>query len=217
MWASSLDEIRRAVAVLASPGLPDFMHEILLKSHAVLEGHFALQSGAHAEKFLRFRNIGRDRQLVDEVARRLKSCLDFDVSGTVVLSPESAGFFLGEAFARLNNLDLAIAQIDGRRAPIQQLRAGAISQGTRVLIVNDVATTGESLTTLHKLALSHGATVAGIVVFSTLDGRTLNARLADWGVPGRFLVEARWPTFRPGECPRCAETKMPPFPATELN
>lgn len=217
MFITNLEEIRAAVSVLPSPGLPEFVHQILLSSRAVLEGHFALQSGAHAEKFLRFRNLGRDRSLVDEIARRIHATLDFDVSDTVVLAPESAGFFLGEAFARIHHLKLAVAQISDRRAPRSALRSGELVRGARVLLINDVATTGGSLSTLHDLARSSGAEVAGAVVFSTLDGKAYNARLNAWGIPGRFLVEARWPTFRPDECPRCSENKLPSFPASELN
>jgi orotate phosphoribosyltransferase len=217
MIITNLDEIRMQVAVPASPGLPDFIHELLSQSGALLDGHFSLQGGAHAGKFVRFRNIGRDRQLVDRVAERVRSSLDFEVSSMVVLAPESAGFFLGEAFARLHGLKLAVAQIDARRAPIQQLRFGELAPGARVLLVNDVATTGGSLQALRELVLAAGATLAGVAVFSTLDGKRFNARLAEWGVPGRFLVEARWPTYSPAECPLCSETKLVAFPATELN
>ncbi|MBK9036409.1 MAG: hypothetical protein IPL61_35035 [Myxococcales bacterium] len=138
---------------------------------------------------------------------------------TTVIVPESAGFFLGDALAQRLGAGIAVARTDLQRRPARSLYDGTIHQTDRVLVVNDVVTTGASLEPLLDLVGDRGATVSGVLVFGALDGPGFRAILNRRRVPGDHLLEAgpAWVLRSPEECPACARGELPLLPAAELN
>lgn len=207
MTASVTDpeRIRELVTAEPRPGVAADVVSVLARSGAILAGHFLLKSGEHASHFLRFAQIGREQELVGLVAHRLIETSTVDLRGSTVLCPESAGFFLGSAIARATGATLAVARVDvARRRPATQLRTGDIAPGARVVVVNDVVTSGASLTRLLTLAREHGAHVAGVMIFATLDDRRLKRFLNDEDLPGVWLASANWQIVDAQTCKQCA-------------
>ena len=130
----------------------------------------------------------------------------------------AAGHFLGDALATRLGATVAVARTDLQRRPARSLYNGTIHRGDRVLVVNDVVTTGTSLEPLLELAADRGATVTGVLVFGALDGPGFRSMLNRRQVPGDHLLEAgpAWALRDPEECPACARGE-PLLPAAELN
>lgn len=181
--------------------------DLVAESGAVLDSHFVLASGVHSRYFLRFRSLGSDasrtQRVADEVLRSSASMFN-DVT---LVAPESAGFFLAEALKRKTGAPMAVVSTDARRRPSFQSRPGKpLTSGDRVVLVNDVATSGGSLRLLRDYVERSGASVVGTVVFAVL-GANARELLSAWGLPAVWLIEPRWPTYEPGECPLCQAGK----------
>ena len=213
---AALEEVRSVVVVTPRRGLPELMHRALAETGALLHGHFGLHGGKHTDYFIRFRALSRSTELLGLVADHLVTRVEPDV--TTVIVPESAGFFLGDALATRLGATVAVARTDLQRRPARSLYNGTIHRGDRVLVVNDVVTTGTSLEPLLELAADRGATVTGVLVFGALDGPGFRSMLNRRQVPGDHLLEAgpAWALREPEECPACARGE-PLLPAAELN
>lgn len=180
---------------------------LVAESGAVLDNHFALASGAHAQYFLRFRSLGADPARAQQIASEILATKRVPFDGVTLVAPESAGFFLADALRRQIGASVAVLSTDARRRPGDQLRPpSALSKGTRVVLVNDVATTGRSLEMLKAQVEAHEASVVGVVLFAVL-GSKVREPLQRWKVPSVWLVEPTWPTYEADRCPLCEEGK----------
>jgi len=214
---TSLDSISQLVTINPAVATPKEIRELIAAKGAILEGHFALQSGRHSSYLLRFRPLGQDREIVDRIAGHLVQICAPSTTATTVICPESAGFFLGNALAHRLKSSVAICRLDQRRRPTSILRKGSIVPGTEVVVVNDVATSGSSLSTLIGLAEANGATVHTALVFGTLASSVLGQLLNHRHLRGGYLVECNWPTYDPSECPHCLAGGEQVIPTAEFN
>ena len=203
MRITSVDEIAKLIALRCAREQVAHVRSLVADSGIVLRGHFQLQSGAHSEYFLRVRGLASRIDLLDALVKELLPLLSGDEFHTVVC-PESAGFVIGAAVARLLGRPLAVMKTDINRRPSSELRTGEIVPGAQVLLVNDVATSGSSLTLLHRAATSHGAKVQRALMFAAIGGGALKAT-NDLGVTGSWLMEALWPVFPSETCELCKQ------------
>ena len=215
---ATADEIRAVVVVQPRRGLPPLIHDALARSGALLRGHFGLQGGRHTEYFIRFRALSRDPALLGPIVDHLLAAVAVP-DDAIVLVPESAGFFLGDAIARRVGAPLAVSRTDLQRRPARALLHGDIPPGAQVVVVNDVVTTGASLEPLLDLVGDRGATVAAALVFGALDGTGFRSTLNRRRIPGDHLLEAseRWPMQPADACDVCRRGGPPLVPAAELN
>jgi hypothetical protein len=93
---ATAEEIRDVIVAQPRRGLPELIETALAASGALLRGHFGLQVGKHTEFFIRFRALARDPAVLDAIAGHLLATLELPPE-PVILVPESAGYFLGEA------------------------------------------------------------------------------------------------------------------------
>ncbi|MFO0610771.1 MAG: hypothetical protein U0324_46850 [Polyangiales bacterium] len=203
----------------AAPGVARGV-ALVAKHRALLRGHFALQSGQHAEYFLRFAKVGWDEADCAALGEGLGATLDpAALSGgrVVVFSPESAGYFLGRAVARALDVPHAIARVDLNRCPVDRFRSEGIAAGDRVVLVNDVVTSAGSLEGLRAMATRHGGTVVAARVFASLAPAAFATWSAAHGVDGWHLVEGAWPMHDGARCPLCQRGGDAPVPAIEFN
>ena len=169
------EEVERLISVpeLHTELTNDRIVEMLVSSGAILEGHFRLLSGKHSLRFPAFGRIARNNRYRDEIsheiADRFKEC-DIDA----VVSPITAGALLGSLVARDLNVDIFYADVSENKGfPISRFVGGYSidptdeQQGKRVLIVNDLTTTGKGLQTMVDLVSEANATVVGIGLFGS--------------------------------------------------
>ena len=211
----SLEEVQQLLVVETRLGRAPDLHQMVADSGALLRGHFGLQSGHHSELFIRFAQLGRNREAIAAVAETLVDELG-DVPFDVVLCPESSGYFLGQAIAARCRKELVVAAINTLRQPTSALRRGVIAAGSSVLLVNDVVTSGGSLKPLLSVAESAASRVAGIAMFASLRPQQLARFRSEHSLAGAHLVSATWNTFAPADCPIC-KTGESLIPAAEFN
>jgi orotate phosphoribosyltransferase len=184
--------------------------EILQKSGAILEGHFVLASGVHSpiywEKFrvLEFPNYAE--QLCGMIADH------FRPQGTqVVAGPTTGGIVLSFEVAKQLGVRGIFAEKEGTEQ--RAFRRGfTISPGERVLVVDDIITSGNSVRQVIEAVTKEGGTVIGVGVLVNRSEQEI-----DFGVPFFCCHRAITLTYPPENCPLCA-AKIPVMkPGTTQN
>ncbi|HEY0478055.1 MAG TPA: hypothetical protein VGD37_11050 [Kofleriaceae bacterium] len=205
--SATTTDLTRLVTVDADEAAQDVLLRRLTQSSALLTGHFALHRGRHSTAALRFRGLGRDpvfmRTAIDAIVARAPEELTRALAGAKVLTPESSGFFLGRALAARHGTSHVVARTDLRRLPTKTLVAGAIEPNDRVVLANDIASTGASLERLRELVVERGGLVVGVVLFAAIGSAGIQQYAARWQLPSRWLVTAQWKTYSPEICPGC--------------
>jgi orotate phosphoribosyltransferase len=173
--------------------------ELLARPGVLEHGHFRLLGGAHSEHFLRFSRIAVDPAALAGLASALAPTLA-SWQPDAVLAPSTAGVSLGRELAQQLGLALHLASVD------EHGRADGILgdwdlNDRRILIINDVVTTGEGLQALAHAAGAAGGSVVGAAWFASRAHVDVADRL---GAPTAWLVTVDLPTFAPEACPCCA-------------
>jgi orotate phosphoribosyltransferase len=201
MRVTATDEIAALVGLRCEPERVERVRTMIAASGMLLRGHFQLQSGVHSEYFIRVRGLAARQELLDAFVEELLRLISGHQS-EVVLCPESAGFILGAAIARLASIDIAVVKADIDRRPSAELRTGTIKRDSVALLVNDVATSGSSLRLLHHAAQIHGATVRTALTLAAVGSESLRTA-NDVGVKGVWLIEGLWPVVPSDRCELC--------------
>jgi orotate phosphoribosyltransferase len=176
--------------------------KILKDSGALLEGHFILTSGLHSPQYIeKFRVLEQPRyteMLCKEIAAKYKA------SGiTVVIGPMTGGIILAYETARqLGVKSIFTERIDSppaERAGKMKFRRGfTISPSDRVLIVEDIITTGGSVQEVIDEVKKHNSTIIGL---SCLVDRSSGR--AKFDIPFSPLRVMDVETYPPDNCPLC--------------
>lgn len=189
---------------------------VLDRTGALVPGHFELHDGLHTNVALRFRGIARDPTSLATVASAVASLATWEWGDVTIVSPESAGFFLGAAIARQLGRPHAVVQTDLRRRPTRKVVAGDLDGTRSVVLVNDISSTGESLRPMIELARERGCAVRGALLFSVGDTGRVASFSNEVGIGVRWLVTAQWSATPAGDhCAGCA-LRTPLFPIAEL-
>ncbi len=171
--------------------------DLFRRSGALLEGHFQLSSGLHSPGYLQCALVLQHPEhaaaLGAAIAERARS-----LRPTTVLSPALGGIVIGHEVARALGARAVFAE---REDGVLTLRRGfGLADAERVLVVEDVVTTGGSTRETIQVARAAGAqVVAAAAIVDRSGGR------AALDVPLHALVEFSLPTYDPDTCPLCAE------------
>lgn len=170
----------------------------LQQSGALLEGHFQLTSGKHSGRYIEKFRLLEQPAALDEVARAIADdplVKDIDV----VLGAAVGGILLAGAVARaLNCRTMFTERVEGTMT----LRRGFILvPGDRVLVVEDIVTTGGSVFELLDVVRGSGA---DLVAVKCLVDRNAPPGI-DFGAPGNALLNLPVPAWEPEDCPLCRE------------
>ncbi len=174
----------------------DHVLTLFRQSGALLDGHFRLSSGRHSGGYLQCALVLQYPQHATALGAALADRTR-DLNVTVVLSPALGGIVIGHEVARgLGIRALFAERQDGTLA----LRRGfTLTPSERVLVVEDVVTTGGSTRETMEVARACGAAVVG--ASSIIDRSTEPTKL---DVPLVSLVRHPIPTYDPAACPLCA-------------
>jgi orotate phosphoribosyltransferase len=168
---------------------------------ALLQGHFRLSSGLHSPNYLQCALVlqhpaeaeALGRALAAQLAARLGA-----VTPTVVLSPALGGLIIGHEVARA----LGVRAIFAERAEgVLTLRRGFdLDPADRVVVIEDVLTTGGSTRETMEVAKQRGAAVVAA-------GAVINRSGAESpvDVPFAALAALTPPTYKPDACPLCEQ------------
>lgn len=160
---------------------------------SLLTGHFALSSGLHSDRYVQCAKVFEHPAVAAELCAALADKLR-DKRADVVLGPAYGGIILAYELARaLGARAVFVERVDGAF----KLRRGfALEAGERVLVAEDVITTGGSAAEAVAVAAQHGAEVVGIA--SLIDRSRGVENLTS-------LLKLDAPAYPSGDCPLCAD------------
>jgi orotate phosphoribosyltransferase len=206
------------VAINAREDVAEQILAVLARTNAILPGHFALHRGRHAPLALRFRAIARDPASLALVSSALLEQARWSWDDVTIISPETAGFFLGDALARKTGRPHAVVNTDLRRLPTDRLIAGSIESGTPAVIVNDVAGTDKNLAPILRLLSERGAILRGVLVFAVVGSDAFLRFCHREKTQGAWLVAAQWVSVEKGPetCTGCRD-RRPTTPIAEFS
>jgi orotate phosphoribosyltransferase len=171
--------------------------DLFRKAGALLEGHFRLSSGLHSDRYLQSALVLQYPEFAEQLGRDLAD-RTAHLQPTVVLSPALGGIVIGQEVGRALSVRAIFAE---RENGVLALRRGfSLAPSDRVLIVEDVLTTGGSTRETAAVAQAAGAHVvgAGCIVDRGSDPGGL-------GLPLQALVRLEVPTYSSDACPLCAK------------
>lgn len=175
-------------------------------AEALLEGHFRLSSGRHSANYLQCARLLMDPARASRIAIAIAQKLPREVRSAieVVISPAMGGIIIGHEMGRALDVNaLFVERPDG----VFGLRRGfSIEPGQKVLLVEDVVTTGLSSREAIKAVEEAGGEVIAAASIIDRSGGT-----ADLGVPFYPLIELNFPTYAPDEVP----AELAAIPATK--
>lgn len=163
---------------------------------ALLEGHFRLSSGLHSGRYLQCALVLQHPQHAETLGRTLAARLR-EFEPTVVLSPALGGLIIGHEVARGLGVRAIFAE---RQDGALTLRRGfSLSPRDRVVVIEDVVTTGGS--TRETIAVAEAAGARVVAAGAVIDRSGGASQLA---VPFVALEALDVPTHPPETCPMCA-------------
>jgi orotate phosphoribosyltransferase len=157
---------------------------------ALVEGHFILSSGLHSSRYLQCARVLMDPKRADHLCQSLKQRITENIRAQIdiVASPAMGGVVVGYEMARqLGVPAIFFERVDGKLL----LRRGfTIAKGARVLMVEDIVTTGlSSRECIAGIAEEGGVTVAAACLIDRSGGK------ADLGVPLFALTSLEIPAY----------------------
>jgi orotate phosphoribosyltransferase len=181
----------------------DELLDLYRRSGALLEGHFRLTSGLHSPGYLQCALVLQHPQHAEALGRAIADRTR-DWRATVVLSPALGGVVIGHEVARALGVRAIFAE---RQDGALMLRRGfVIGETDRVLVVEDVVTTGGSTRETMQVARAAGGRVVGAASIVNRGGPSTSSGPA-LGVDAPYvaLLEIELPTYEPDKCPLCAQ------------
>ena len=163
---------------------------------ALLTGHFLLSSGRHSSHYLQCARVLMDATqaarmavaLVQKLPRELRNAVD------VVISPAMGGLIIGHEVGRA--LERPAMFVERPTGTFELRRGFVIEPRAKILLVEDIVTTGLSSREAIKTITAAGGEVIGAVALVDRSGGT-----AELGVPFAALIELNFPTYAPEDVP----------------
>jgi len=170
---------------------------LLDESGAIFDGHFLLTSGLHSDTYVEKFQLLKYPKLTDQICRGIADHFQH-TKPSVVVGAATGGIPISQSVAReLSARSIFAERVDG---DLIFKRGFRIEQGEKVLIVDDVVTTGGSIYELMDLVKDNNGVIMGIGVIIDRSGKKI-----DFGVDYHPLVKMDIPTYKPEECPLCEE------------
>ncbi|HUC78136.1 MAG TPA: orotate phosphoribosyltransferase [Vicinamibacterales bacterium] len=182
----------------------DELLDLFRRTGALLDGHFRLSSGLHSAGYLQCALVLQHPAHAEALGRALADHVR-ELRPTVVLSPALGGVIIGHEVGRALGVRAIFAE---RQDGELTLRRGfMVAEADRVLLVEDVLTTGGSTRETMQVATAAGGRVVGAASIVDRSGgkRKLSGGGATLGVPFASLLDIDLPTYEPDQCPLCAK------------
>ena len=170
--------------------------DILKKTNALIEGHFVLSSGLHSPKYIQcakllsFPHLAKDicSSLAKKIKKKFKSI-------DLILAPAMGGLIIGYEIGKILKKETIFCErVEGKF----KLRRGFhIKKGLKVIIIEDVITTGKSSLECVKLITNAGAKLVGFA--SIIDRSTKKTLMIKSNIISQIKIEV--PTFKKNNLP----------------
>ena len=168
---------------------------IFRETGVMLEGHFLLTSGRHSDKYMQCARLFQFPDIAERFAKELAG----KFSGVdLVAGPAIGGIILAYEVSRQLGVKNIFAERDNGQMTLR--RGFEIPMGARVLVVEDVVTTGGSVKEVIALVQQMGGEIAGVgSIVDRSDGKV------DFGVPFAAVLSMEVKSWEADKCPLCKE------------
>lgn len=169
--------------------------QLLVDTGAILEGHFLLTSGLHSPMYVeKFQVL----QYPEHTARMCAALAEQFAGDQVelVIGPVTGGILLAHEVGK--NLKTRAIFTERENGKMTLRRGFVIKPGERVLIVEDIVTTGGSVQEVLEVVREHGGIPVGVGLLVDRSGGTVN-----FGIPAKSLLQLQVQTYQQDDCPLC--------------
>ena len=186
--------------------IADQVVQLMRSTGALLEGHFLLTSGLHSHGYVQCARVLQYPQHAEALGQWIADTFR-DTTVDVVISPAIGGIVIGQEVARA----LSVRALFGERQQgVMTLRRGLeLSSGERVLVVEDVTTTGGSVREIIQLVKDRQGLLVGV---GTLLDRS--AGQIDFSVPHHPLATLTIENYPADDCLLCRQGSQPQKPGS---
>ena len=171
--------------------------EIFRDTGALLQGHFLLTSGRHSNMYFQCAKV---LQYPDHTEKICSIIVDYfrNYDIDTVISPAMGGIIVGQEVARQLNKKSIFAEREDRKLTLR--RGFTIDPGEKVLVCEDVVTTGGSVFEVIDIVKAQGGKIAGVgFIVDRSNGKV------DFGYPQKSTMKMEVISYAPVECPLCKE------------
>ncbi|MDH4140707.1 MAG: orotate phosphoribosyltransferase [Coriobacteriia bacterium] len=169
--------------------------EALEESGALLRGHFILTSGRHSEGYVQCARVLEDTVLTTRLAEAAVAKVS-DLDLDLVAAPAVGGIIIGFAVAQALGVNFIFSERE--QGAMRFRRSFEVPHGARVLVVEDVVTTGGSVSEVVDLVRESGGEVVGVASIIDRGGEKV------FDVDLTSLVRLEVESWEPEKCPLCA-------------
>lgn len=161
----------------------------------MLEGHFLLTSGRHSDKYMQCAKLFQYPDVSEMICRQLaEQFSDMDID--LVVGPAVGGIIMAYEMSRQLGVKNIFAERENGKMTLR--RGFEVPKGAKILVTEDVVTTGGSVKEVIELLDGMGAQV--MAVGSVVDR---SAGKVDFGVPFRAVLSMEVKSYEADECPIC--------------
>jgi len=173
-------------------------HELFVRRGALAEGHFLLSSGRHSPAYVQCAKVlerPEDAEALGRSLARRAGRLTVDR----VIAPPMGGILIGYEVARALGVPFLFPERDDSGA-LSLRRGFSLAEGDRVVVVEDVVTTGLTTGEVLQLVRARGAAPVGLMALvDRSEGHHVD------GLEVQAVLRLQFPTYGPESCPLCAD------------
>lgn len=170
---------------------------IFTRSGALMEGHFKLTSGRHSNRYMQCAQVLQYPQFTEQLAAHIAENFAADKID-VVIGPAMGGIIVAYEVARQLKVPGIFCERENGQMALR--RGFTLQPGRRVLVVEDVVTTGGSVVEVMEIVRATGAEVVGVGVLVDR-----SAGKVDFGVRKEAVLTMDIESWPPDDCPLCRE------------
>jgi len=177
----------------------------LQHADAIRTGHFVLTSGRHSDTYVQCARILEDPALTTRLAQTAVHRLPDDLNVDLVAAPAVGGLIIGFAVAQAMGVKFIFSEREQGKMALR--RSFEVPPGARVLVVEDVVTTGGSVAEVVELVERAGGVVVGVVslidrggekAFTSRYWPLLRLEVESWDAASCSLCKQQVPVYSPG-------------------
>ena len=172
------------------------VEDLLIETSAIMEGHFLLTSGLHSPRYVEKFNVLQKPVYTEKLCRAMAEKFK-DANIETVVGPVTGGILLAHETGKALGTRAIFTERENGKMTFR--RGFTLREGERVLIVEDIVTTGGSIREVIDVVKEHGG--IPVAVSMLVDRSGGKATFGD--VPSTALLHMDVQTYKPEECPLC--------------
>ncbi|MGM9580387.1 MAG: orotate phosphoribosyltransferase [Anaerovibrio sp.] len=174
------------------------VEDLLIETSAIMEGHFLLTSGLHSPRYVEKFNVLQKPVYTEKLCRAMAEKFK-DANIETVVGPVTGGILLAHETGKALGTRAIFTERENGKMTFR--RGFTLHEGERVLIVEDIVTTGGSIREVIDVVREHGG--IPVAVSMLVDRSGGKATFGD--VPSTALLHMDVQTYQPDECPLCKQ------------